>query len=104
MKYLSFEEWFDKQKFYLISRTVKKLMLDAWDAATKNYPVDEVKNRINELQAIIEGAMQIECSCNKISIKMGFPCICVKAGAVTQSMVNLSEYLGEIREIENGTK
>ncbi|MEE9573648.1 MAG: hypothetical protein V3W20_11410, partial [Candidatus Neomarinimicrobiota bacterium] len=76
----------------------KKAMNDAWDAATKNYPVDQVKNRINELQSIIDGALQIECTCNKANIKMGFPCVCVKAGAVTQSMVNLSKYLRKLKD------
>ena len=98
MKYLSFEEWYKEQKYFLVSGTIKKLMIKAWDAAMKNYPVDEVKNTINDLQAIIEGALKMECTCNKVPIRMGFPCTCIKAGAVTQSMVNLSKYLAELKE------
>lgn len=98
MKYLSFEEWLKNSKYIGFFGKRKIAMRDAWDAAMKNYPVDEVKNKINELQAIIDGALQLECTCNKIHIKMGFPCICVKAGAVTQSMNNLSKYLRKIKE------
>lgn len=99
MKYKNFNEWFDSiKKPILFTSKMKELMHDAWDAAMKNYPVDEVRNKINELQAIIDGALQLDCTCDKIHIKMGFPCICVKSGAVTQSMVNLSKYLRKLKD------
>lgn len=98
MKYLSFEEWLKKSKYIGFFGKRKLAMHDAWDAAMKNYPVDEVKNKINELQAIVDGALQLECTCDKIHIKMGFPCICFKSGAVTQSMVNLSKYLRKLKD------
>ena len=106
MKYISFDEWYANTNISKLdkigvsfAKLIREYMHRAWDAAMKNYPVDEVKNKINELQAIIDGALKIECTCDQISIKMGFPCVCVKAGAVVQSMNNLSKYLIKLKEI-----
>ena len=100
MKYKNFDEWFDAQKFNLpFAIDVKAYMLEAWDAAVNNYdPNAVIGQKIHELLTTLKDAMKIDCTCGKSRIKHGYPCICVRAGAIMMSTKELGTYLRKLRE------
>ena len=97
MKYKNFEEWINAQNFDF-SPGVENVMRDVWNAAVENYPEDRTKNEINELQGIITGALEIQCTCDQAQIKKGYRCSCGKQVAVQKSVADLTLYLKELKK------
>jgi predicted AlkP superfamily pyrophosphatase or phosphodiesterase len=99
MKYNNFQEWFESLKYqdYDISRKVKDLMLEAWDAAVENYPEDTTRTDIIEKQKIITATLAIECTCDQAQIKHGYMCGCGKAAAVNKAIMDLTKYLRALK-------
>ena len=106
MKYKNFNEWFINGMLILkdFEDTIggmRKIMRAAWDAAVNNYPEDPnavIGQKIHELLTTLKDAMKIDCTCDKIKIKGGAPCICVRAGAIMMSTKELGAYLRKLRK------
>lgn len=99
MRYKNFYEWFKSQKYNLpFAIDVKAYMLEAWDAAVNSYPEDRTKNEINELQGIITGTLEIQCTCDQAQIKKGYRCSCGKQVAVQKAVSDLTFYLKELKK------
>jgi hypothetical protein len=104
MKHLTFDEWFNKKSIiHNCSNRQHDLMREAWDAAVKNNPakieyIDRTKNEINELQGIIDGALQIQCTCDQAQIKKGYRCGCGKQETVKKAVMDLTFYLKELKK------
>ncbi len=106
MKYKNFDEWL---KAWLVdntkpgaTQTVRTMMRASWDAALDNFPVNEqnavIGHKIHELLNTMKDAMKIDCTCDKIKIKGGAPCICVRGGAIMMSTKELGAYLRKLRK------
>lgn len=100
----NFHEWFDSiKKPILFTSEMKELMQDAWDAAIAGIPLvvtigeDVTRNDIILLKKNIEDAKAIPCTCDEFAIKDGMPCVCIRSGALLQSIVNLSKYIKELK-------
>ncbi len=111
MKYKNFEEWFNthpgKDKFHY----TKEAMRDAWDAALASFFGAKgivklnilrkhavIGQKIHELLTTMKDAMKIDCTCDKIKIKGGAPCICARGSAVMLSTKELGAYLQKLRK------
>lgn len=103
MKYKTFDEWFITGMLILkdfedTTGGMKKIMRAAWDAAIENYPDDPITVKIKELLNTINDAEKIDCTCDKLRIKHGYICLCVRGGAVKQAGIELVAYLRKLRK------
>lgn len=106
-EFRDFEQWYNCSFWNCVGindsaiARVKDYMRQAWDTAANNYNVvyiDRTKNEINELQGIIDGAMQIQCTCDQKQIKAGYRCECGKAATVRKAIMDLTFYLKELKK------
>ena len=99
MKYKNFNQWFMAQSYnFPFAIDVKAYMRDAWDACVNNFPEDRTKAEINELQGIITGTLEIQCTCDQAQIKKGYRCGCGKQVAVQKAVSDLTFYLKELKK------
>ena len=103
MKYKNFDEWLRNSRYVGFYGKQKNAMLDAWDAAVENYPdkieyIDRTKTEINELQGIITGTLEIQCTCDQAQMKKGYQCNCGKQKAVQKAVSDLTFYLKELKK------
>ena len=61
-----------------------------------------IGQKIRELLTTLNDAKKIDCTCDKIAIAGGKPCVCIRAGAIHQASIELGKYLRKLRgELKN---
>jgi len=111
-RHKSFDAYYRAQKLNIDGldaptiKRIKNFMMDAWTNARYGYidtqPDNEqnaaIGHKIHELLNTLKDAMKIDCTCDKLRIKHGYPCICVRAGAMLQATKELGTYLRKLRK------